>query len=466
MADNNDSKGALGVRCAENARVAVIGGGLAGCECAVALAQAGARVTLFEMRPDKTTPAHETAGLAELVCSNSLRSDELVTAIGVLKEEMRELGSLVMAAADATRIPAGKALAVDRGRFSAYITDRVEAEANISLIRREVESLDDPELAGLDAVVVAAGPLASDQLAADLARYTQMEGAKRLYFYDAIAPIVSRDSVDMDIAFWGSRYRPEEKDYLNCPMTEEQYDALLAALLEAEKVAPHEFEKAIHFEGCLPVEEMAERGRLTLAFGPLKPVGLPNPRTGEEAFAVVQLRAENQEKTAFNLVGFQTKLKYPEQQRVFRLIPGLEKAEFLRLGSIHRNTYVDAPVVLTEELALKSRPGVHLAGQITGVEGYLESAACGLWVGRMLAARLAGKELPPPPDTTALGALLKHLRTPAPKTFQPSNAHFGLMPELNRRAGKKMRKELYGKRARGAFAQWLSDQGGPISSQA
>jgi methylenetetrahydrofolate--tRNA-(uracil-5-)-methyltransferase len=243
-------------------------------------------------------------------------------------------------------------------------------------------------------------------------------------------------------------------------MTEEQYDAFLAALIAGEKVAPREFEQHIHFEGCLPVEEMAERGRLTLAFGPLKPVGLPNPRTGEEAFAVVQLRAENAEKTAFNLVGFQTKLKYPEQQRVFRLIPGLERAEFLRLGSIHRNTFVDAPVVLTDELELKARPGVHLAGQITGVEGYLESAACGLWVGLMLGAKLGGRALPPPPATTALGALLGHLRTPPAKSFQPSNAHFGLMPELNRRAGKKIRKELYGQRAREAFAAWRKDTAG------
>jgi len=447
MTENNDPK--------PPARVAVIGGGLAGCECALALAARGVSVRLFEMRPGKCSPAHASGDLAELVCSNSLRSEELTTAIGVLKEEMRELSSLVMRAADATRIPAGKALAVDRGRFAAFITRAIEAEPNIEVVRAEMDSLDSPLLAGFDAVVVAAGPLASDGLAASLA---ETIGGRRLYFYDAIAPIVSRDSVDLDIAFWGSRYRPEEDDYLNCPMTEEQYDAFLAALMAAEKVAPHEFEKAIHFEGCLPVEEMAERGRLTLAFGPLKPVGLPNPKTGQEAFAVVQLRAENAEKTAFNLVGFQTKLKYPEQERVFRLIPGLERAEFLRLGSIHRNTYVDAPEALSPELELRARPGVHLAGQITGVEGYLESAACGLWVGLLLAAKLAGRALPPPPNTTALGALLGHLRTPPAKAFQPSNAHFGLMPELSRRAGKKLRKELYGQRARESFAAWLRER--------
>ncbi|MDQ7833757.1 MAG: methylenetetrahydrofolate--tRNA-(uracil(54)-C(5))-methyltransferase (FADH(2)-oxidizing) TrmFO [Humidesulfovibrio sp.] len=444
------------------ARVAIIGGGLAGCECALALVKAGIGVRLFEMRPHKMSPAHETGKLAELVCSNSLRSEELTTAIGVLKAEMRELDSLVMKVADETRIPAGKALAVDRKLFADYITAIVEHDPKIEVVREEIDSLDSPLLDGFEAIVVAAGPLVSDSLAASLADLTVdmtggEGGGKRLYFYDAIAPIISRESVDMDICFWGSRYRPEEDDYLNCPMTEEQYDTFLDALIKAEKVAPHEFEKHIHFEGCLPVEEMAERGRLTLAFGPLKPVGLPNPRTSEEAFAVVQLRAENKEKTAFNLVGFQTKLKYPEQERVFRLIPGLEKAEFLRLGSIHRNTFVDAPQVLNEELALKLRPNVHLAGQITGVEGYLESAACGLWVGLMLGRKLNGETLPPPPTTTALGALLGHLRTPPPKNFQPSNAHFGLTPELNRRAGKKIRKELYGQRARDAFAEWKKD---------
>ncbi len=454
MPDNNEGHMA-------GKRVAVIGGGLAGCECARALAKAGVSVRLFEMRPEKSSPAHTGADLAELVCSNSLRSDELTTAIGILKVEMRELDSLVMQAADATRIPAGKALAVDRGRFARFITAQIEAEPNIEIVRQEVQSLDAPELSGFDAVVVAAGPLASDALAASLAQATLVEGGQRLYFYDAIAPIISHDSVDLDIAFWGSRYRPEEDDYLNCPMTEAQYDAFLEALMAGEKVAPHDFEKEIHFEGCLPVEEMAERGRLTLCFGPLKPVGLPNPRTGEEAFAVVQLRAENAEKTAFNLVGFQTKLKYPEQQRIFRMIPGLEHAEFLRLGSIHRNTFVDAPSVLNEDLSLKARPGVYLAGQITGVEGYLESAACGLWVGLLLAAKLtAGASVAPPPNTTALGGLLSHLRTPPAKRFQPSNAHFGLMPELNRRAGKKIRKELYGQRARESFAAWLAERQG------
>ncbi|WP_449242813.1 methylenetetrahydrofolate--tRNA-(uracil(54)-C(5))-methyltransferase (FADH(2)-oxidizing) TrmFO [Desulfovibrio sp.] len=433
--------------------VAVIGGGLAGCECALALARRGVAVRLYEMKPHRYSEAHGSPGLAELVCSNSLRSEEPTTGVGLLKEEMRALGSAVMAAAEATRVPAGKALAVDRDLFSAEMTRAVEAEPNIELIRREVLSLDDPELAEASAVVLAAGPLASAPLAESLALAV---GGKRLYFYDAIAPIVSADSVDMDVAFLGSRYRPEDHDYLNCPLDEEQYKAFVAALLAGEKVPPRDFEQAVHFEGCLPVEEMAERGEMTLAFGPLKPVGLTDPRSGRQPYAVVQLRAENREGTAYNLVGFQTKLTYPEQKRVFRMIPGLERVEFLRLGSIHRNTYVDAPGVLTPELELKARPGVYLAGQITGVEGYLESSACGLWLGLSLAGKLgAGPAVSLPPRETALGALLGHLRTPPARRFQPSNVHFGLMPPLNRKAKKAVRKELHAERGRESFAAWL-----------
>nr|WP_147821565.1 methylenetetrahydrofolate--tRNA-(uracil(54)-C(5))-methyltransferase (FADH(2)-oxidizing) TrmFO [Salidesulfovibrio onnuriiensis] len=435
-------------------KVAVVGGGLAGCECAWQLARAGVAVTLYEMKPHKFSEAHTEEGLAELICSNSLRSNEFTTGIGLLKEEMRALGSLIMEAALACEVPAGKALAVDRAKFSEYVTRRIAERENIELERREVESLDAPELEDADAVVVAAGPLASSALTESLMKII---GDNKLYFYDAIAPIISRDSVNMDIAFWGSRYRPEDDDYLNCPMNEEQYKAFVAALLEGEKVVPREFEKEIHFEGCLPIEAMAERGEQTLAFGPLKPVGLEDPRTGERHYAVVQLRAENTDKTAFNLVGFQTKLKYPEQKKIFRMIPGLENAEFLRLGSIHRNTYVNAPKVL-ENLELKNRPGVYLAGQITGVEGYLESAACGQWLGIMLAARLEGKDVEEPPAETSLGALLGHLRTDA-KKFQPSNVNFGLMPGLKKRMPKKFRKEAYGERAREMFAQWLERAG-------
>ncbi|WP_369404434.1 methylenetetrahydrofolate--tRNA-(uracil(54)-C(5))-methyltransferase (FADH(2)-oxidizing) TrmFO [Salidesulfovibrio brasiliensis] len=443
---NNDTR-EFGVK-----KVAVVGGGLAGSECAWRLAEAGVSVTLFEMKPKKYSEAHEQDGLAELICSNSFRSSEPGTGIGLLHAEMRELGSLVMQAADETSVPAGKALAVDRALFSAYITERIESHANIELVRDEIVSLDDERLAGFDAVCVTAGPLASQSLADSL---VEAIGGKGLYFYDAIAPIVSRDSIDFSKAFWGSRWRPEDDDYLNCPMNEEEYKAFVQALLDGEKVQPHEFEKAIHFEGCLPVEEMARRGEMTLAFGPLKPVGLTNPHSEEKPFAVIQLRAENRDKTAFNLVGFQTKLKYPEQKRIFRMIPGLENAEFLRLGSIHRNTYVNAPEVLTDELELKARPGVYLAGQITGVEGYLESAACGLWLGMLLGARFADRELTHPPRETALGALMGHLQTEPVKRFQPSNINFGLMPGLKKRIPKKFRKEKYAERAQAAFEEWM-----------
>lgn len=433
-------------------KAAVIGGGLAGCECALRLAKAGIAVRLFEMRPETATPAHETDLLGELVCSNSFRSDEPEAAVGVLKQEMRDLGSAVMRAASETEVPAGKALAVDRSRFARTITRMIEDEPNITLVRREITTLDDPELAGFDAVVLAAGPLASDALSENLA---SVLGSTHLYFYDAIAPIVETESVDMEHAFWASRWKPEEKDYLNCPMTEEEYKVFHTALMEAEKVVSRDFEKEIHFEGCMPVEALAERGEETLLFGPLKPVGLEDPRTGERPFAVLQLRPENTDKTAMNLVGCQTKLKYPEQKRVFGLIPALRSADFLRFGSMHRNTYVNAPEVL-DGLTLKNRPDVYLAGQITGVEGYVESAACGLWAGHLLAARLTGSELPEPPAETALGALLAHLRTPA-KNFQPSNVQFGLTPPLGRRLRKRDRKAAYAARAREAFATWLSE---------
>lgn len=434
-------------------KVAVIGGGLAGCECAMQLARAGVHVDLYEMKPERYSEAHTEPGLAELVCSNSLRSGDLSTAIGILKKEMTELGSTVMQAAQKTCVPAGSALAVDRQLFSAEMTSLVEENENITVIRKEITSLDAPELEDYSNIVVAAGPLASTALTESL---SSRIGEEKLYFYDAIAPIISRDSVNMEIAFFGSRYKPEDDDYLNCPMTEEQYFLFLDELKKGEKVVPHEFEKEIHFEGCLPIETMAERGDMTLSFGPLKPVGLIDPKTGEQAYAVVQLRAENREKTAFNMVGFQTKLKYPEQKRIFRMIPGLENAEFLRLGSIHRNTYLNSPEVLAEDLSLKTDKRIHFAGQITGVEGYLESAACGLWVGLMLACRLTGRKLTRPPLETSLGALLGHL-SEEKKNFQPSNVQFGLMPALNMKAPKRLRKELYGKRAIEFFEKWKAD---------
>jgi methylenetetrahydrofolate--tRNA-(uracil-5-)-methyltransferase len=433
--------------------IAIIGGGLAGCECALALSRAGVASTVFECKPELYSPAHVSPNLAELVCSNSLRSDEPVTAVGLLKVEMAALGSAVIACARETAVPAGKALAVDRELFSAAMTARIAAEPRITLERREIMGLADPALAGFEAVVVAAGPLASDRLAASL---REAVGEESLYFYDAIAPIVTTESVDMGQAFWASRWQEGEGDYCNCPLDEAGYKAFVAELVASRKVACREFEKELHFEGCLPIEAMAERGERTLAFGPMKPVGLTDPRTGRRPYAVVQLRPENVQRSTLNLVGFQTKLAYGEQERVFRMIPALSRAEFTRLGSIHRNTFVNAPRVLTERLELLARPGVYLAGQITGVEGYVESAACGLWLGVQLGARLAqGRDIAPPPVETALGALLNHLRTPA-KKFQPSNVNFGLTPPLEERMKKANRKMAYPERAGKAWEAWLA----------
>ena len=432
-------------------RVAVIGGGLAGCECALCLARAGLNVTLFEQKPLVFSPAHTSPLLAELVCSNSLRSDELASGIGLLKQEIRELGSELMKFADSVRVPAGKALAVDRDAFAQAVTRRVEAEPGIALVHAEITSLDAPELAGFDKVVVAAGPLAGASLSASLA---EVAGGEHLYFYDAIAPIVTADSIDMSIAFPGSRYEePGEGDYLNCPMTEDEYKAFYNGLMQGERVAARDFEQERHFEGCMPVEALAERGERTLAFGPLKPVGFIDPRSGRRPYALLQLRPENSNRTMYNLVGCQTKLTYAAQAEVFRLVPGLARADFVRFGSMHRNTYVNAPQTLAPDLSLRARPHIHLAGQITGVEGYVESMACGLWAGMLLVAASRGESLSAPPRETALGGLLAHLATPV-KRFQPSNAHFGLMPEPDVRVKKKERKAWYSQRAREAFAAW------------
>ncbi len=440
-------------------KIAVLGGGLAGCECARVLAREGIAVTLFEARPGWRSAAHVTDLLSELVCSNSLRSADPSSGIGLLKQELRDLGSPFMADADACSVPAGKALAVDRELFARAVTRSVRENPLIDLREACLDSLDDPRLEGFSLLVLAAGPLASESLSASLARCVGMD---HCYFYDAIAPIVWGHSLNRNIIFRGSRYGAEhgesgeEGDYLNCPMTRDEYMTFYEALLAAEKVRARDFEQEKHFEGCMPVEALAERGPKTLVFGPMKPVGFTDPRTGKRPWAILQLRAESRNAETFNLVGCQTKLTYAGQARVFRLVPGLEGAEFVRFGSMHRNTYVNSPLVLAPDGSLKARPGVFPSGQITGVEGYVESAAHGHWVARVLAARLAGRDLALPPETTVLGGLLAHLRRPK-KKFQPSNAHFGLTPEPAERVPGKARKVWYAERARRDFAAWLRD---------
>ena len=438
-------------------KIALIGAGLAGCECALRLAGEGLQVTFFEQKPERMPTAHTSPLLAELVCSNSLRSNDIKSGVGLLKQEMRELGSAFMRIADANRVPAGKALAVDREAFAQDMTREVEAQANITLVRKGIDDLDDAALRDFDHVVIAAGPLASEGLSASLAG---LLGEENLYFYDAIAPIVSGESINMDIAFWGTRYGEpgEGGDYLNCPMNVEEYRAFYDALMAAEKVKAHAFEKEKHFEGCMPIEALAERGDRVLTFGPMKPVGFTDPRTGRRPYALLQLRPENLNRSMFNLVGCQTKLTYGAQEQIFRMVPGLEQAVFVRHGSMHRNTYVNAPRVLDESLSLRVAPRYSLAGQISGVEGYVESAASGLWLGMLLTAQSRGETLSPPPAGTALGSLLCHLQTPV-KAFQPSNVHFGLTPELGERARKKDRKALYSARAREQFAAWLDGIG-------
>ena len=403
----------------------VIGGGLAGCEAAWALAERGVRVNLHEMRPVRMTPAHQTDRLAELVCSNTFKSVEPTHAHGLLKTEMRQLGSIVLQAADEARIPGGSALAVDRVVFSARVQSRVLGHPNITLVRGEVTELPSPG-------IIATGPLTSDALAAAIARRL---GAPSLAFYDAIAPIVSADSLDYGRLFKASRYgKGGGDDYWNAPFTPPEYAAFVAALIAGDQYAPgvgHEFDKVSYFEGCLPVEEMAQRGLETLRFGPMKPIGLVDPKTGREPYAVVQLRQEDRAAQMWNLVGFQTRLKTGAQQKIFRTIPGLEAAEFLRFGSIHRNSYLNAPAALTSHLSAKDDPQLLFAGQLTGVEGYTESAATGMLAGINLARLLAGEEPLVPPPTTMLGALYRYLRETDPARFQPMNANFGLMEPLD-----------------------------------
>ena len=404
----------------------VIGAGLAGCEAAWQLAGRGIPVTLVEMKPEKYSPAHHAPQMAELCCSNSLRSDRLTNAVGLLKEEMRLLNSLIMKAADATRVPAGGALAVDREGFSRFITDAVNSHPLITVVNREAAEIPDGP------AVIATGPLTSDAMAEAI---TTLKGMTALHFYDAAAPIVTLESIDMEKVFRQSRYDRGD-DYLNCPMDQMQYDAFVQALLTADTAPVHGFEEKKVFEGCMPVESMARRGHMVLAFGPLKPVGLRDPRTGREPYAVVQLRQDNAEGTLYNLVGFQTRLKFGEQKRVFGMIPGLENAVFERYGVMHRNTFLKSPGLLDETYQVIERPDLYFAGQMTGVEGYVESAGSGLVAGISLAERLCGREAPVFPRSTALGAMAHYISTPV-RDFQPMNCCFGLIESLPVEPGKK-----------------------------
>ena len=453
----------------DGSRITVVGGGLAGSEAAWQLARAGREVTLYEMRPGRTTPAHRSQHLAELVCSNSLKSNEPGSASWLLKEELRRAGSLLMQIADGSAVPAGAALAVDREIFAARVTKVIEENPRIELRREPLERIPEEGI-----VILSTGPLTSEALASDLAR---LAGANHLYFYDAISPIVDASTIDMSKVFRGSRYGKSgpattdaDGDYLNCPMTREEYDRFLDAILAAEEVERHAFEDAAYFEACLPLEELARRGRETLRFGPMKPVGLADPRSGRRACAVVQLRQENLRADSYNVVGFQNHLKFSEQKRILRMIPGLEQAEFLRFGQIHRNTYVNAPALLAETLQLRPRPNIFLAGQLCGTEGYVEAFATG-WMAGVHAARLAlnrtgsrlarGLPLIPPPRETAMGSLVHYISHSDPAHYQPANIAFDLLPPLDGGPGgdRKRRHHRQCERALAAFAPWLEQIG-------
>lgn len=405
--------------------VVVIGAGLAGSEAAWQLAQRGVKVKLYEMRPDNSTEAHHTGKFAELVCSNSLRSNQLENAVGLLKEEMRRLDSLIMNCADDNIVPAGGALAVDREKFSEAVTDKIKAHKNIQVINEELVDIPEDEY-----VIIASGPLTSDKLSESIMKLTNFE---YFYFYDAAAPIVAFDSIDMSKAFKASRYDKGESDYINCPMTVDEYNIFYKELINAETAPLKRFEKEVVFEGCMPVETMAARGPMTLLFGPLKPVGLIDSRTGRQSHAVVQLRQDNKEGTLYNIVGFQTHLKWGEQKRVFSLIPGLENAEFVRYGVMHRNTYINSPKLLTNTLQLKLKPNIMFAGQITGVEGYIESASSGMVAGINMSRLMNNQEPLIFPITTAHGALCQYITDDTSKNFQPMNVNYGIFPELAKR---------------------------------
>ena len=428
----------------------VVGGGLAGCEAAWVAAEAGYQVRLCEMRPVRGTAAHQTDQLAELVCSNSFRNNSIETAVGLLKEEMRQLGSLMMRCADAHAVPAGAALAVDRERFAIAVTESVAAHPRITLAREEVTALPD------GVAIIASGPLTSPALSQAL---QERFGQQHLYFYDAIAPIVTADSIDRSIAFSASRYDKGGDDYLNCPFTRDEYYAFVDAVLAADKVPTRDFERCVYFEGCMPIEEIARRGRDTLAFGPMRPVGLTDPRTGKRPFAVAQARQDDAAATLYNLVGFQTKMTYPAQRSVLRMIPGLGAAEFVRLGSLHRNTFINSPAVLRPTLQLRTSPTVFLAGQLIGVEGYVESAASGILAGLNAVRLLAGRALLVPPPSTALGSLIAYITDQSRRDFQPMNANYGLFPPMESRTrGRARRAELGARAARDASA-WMNANG-------
>ncbi len=427
-------------------QITVIGAGLAGCEAALWLAGRGVAVDLYEQKPARFSPAHKSAGFAELVCSNSLKAERPDSASGLLKLEMRALGSRLLDAAECARVAAGGALAVDRDKFSAAVTALVEAEPNITVHRQEVTAIDESR-----PVLVASGPLTDGALGEAVAALT---GSHRLSFYDAVAPIVAADSLDMDKVFAASRYGRGEADYLNCPFNKEEYEAFYAALIAAERAPRHDFDTPLTvYEGCMPIEVMAARGADTIRYGPLRPVGLRDPRTGHRPWANVQLRAENTGRTLYNLVGFQTNLKWGEQKRVFSMIPGLEHAEFVRYGVMHRNTFLDSPAVLTDALCLKEHPNVFFAGQITGFEGYMESAACGLLAARSIWARLTGRDWAPPPQTTMCGALLGYITTPN-KDFQPMGANMGILPARPDIRDKRARYAALSETAQAEMRKW------------
>lgn len=444
--------------------ITIVGAGLAGCEAAWQAATRGTKVVLYEMKPVKRSPAHISDGFAELVCSNSLRGASLGNAVGLLKEEMRRVGSLILRAADATAVPAGRALAVDRDAFMQFITDAIASHPNIELRHEVVETIPEDPI-----TVLATGPLTDPALATQV---QQLMGDEHLYFYDAIAPTLYADSIDYDRVFRASRWEQREAadgegDYLNVPLSREEYYAFVDALLAAETVPLHDFEKALYFEGCLPIEEMARRGRETLSYGPMKPIGLIDPRTGRRPYAVVQLRQEDKAGVLYNLVGFQTKLRVGGQKAIFRSLPGLDGAIFARYGSVHRNTYVNAPKCLTPTLEAVNRPGLFIVGQMAGVEGYVESAALGFIGGINASRRAAGQEVVLPPEATAHGALLRHLRDANAKGFQPMNVNYGLFEPVERREGdprklkKQVKNERLAERSLESLPAWANTVGAP-----